>query len=199
MKDIAALITAIGTVLWPLLFAGLIYVFRKRIGALLESGAEVAFEFMGGKLSVKPTERLRAPSSQTGLSSPEVELDPIDPKGKLPADYLYLNHTSFLREERQAEFQKRTGVPLPHYDIRVILDSYYRGALDRVERVEYILHKAYPDPIQIKVIREEKFLLKELANGEYVLQAKVFLVGEKHPIILQRYISLWKEGPRIGV
>lgn len=197
MKDIAALITAIGTVLWPLLLAVLIYVFRKRIGALLESGSEVALEFMGGKLSVKPTERVRPPASQTEMSSPEVELDPIDPKGKLPADYLYLNHTSFLREERQDEFQNRTGVPLPHYDIRVVLDSYYRGALDRVERVEYILHKAYPDPIQIKVNREEKFLLKELANGEYVLQAKVFLVGERQPIILQRYISLWKEGPRI--
>jgi hypothetical protein len=197
MKDFAALISAIGTVLWPLLFIALLFVFKERLGVLFESGAEVAFEFMGGKFSVKPTERVRPPSSLTEMSSPEVELDPIDPKKKLPADYLYLNHTSFIREERQAEFQKRTGVPLPHYDIRVVLDSYYRGALDRVERVEYILHKAYPDPIQIKLNRDQKFLLKELANGEYVLQAKVFLIGEKKPMILQRYISLWKEGPTI--
>lgn len=197
MQELAALITAIATVLWPLLFVALLYVFRERIGALFESGAEVAIEFMGGKFTVKPTERVRPPSNQIETSSPEAQLDPIDPKGKLPADYLYLNHTSFLRDKLQSEFQKRTGIPLPHYDIRVILDSYYRGALDRVERVEYILHKAYPEPIKVRVNRQEKFLLKELANGEYVLQAKVFLVGEKSPIILQRYISLWKEGPII--
>jgi hypothetical protein len=38
-------------------------------------------------------------------------------------------------------------------------------------------------------------MLKELANGEYVLVAKVFLRDRKSPLILQRYITLWKEGP----
>ncbi len=196
MKDLAALISAVSTVLWPILFAALLIAFRARIGALFEAGAEVGIEFGGGKVTVKPTELVRTPSNQTDSSSPETELDPIDSKSKLPADYLYINHTSFLREECQSEFQKRTGFSLPHYDIRVVLDSYYRGALDRVIRVEYILHKGYPEPIQVRVNRKEKFLLKEVANGEYVLQAKVYLVGEKQPIILQRYVSLWKDGPR---
>jgi transcription initiation factor IIF auxiliary subunit len=77
----------------------------------------------------------------------------------------------------------------------VIVDSYYRGALARVSRVEYILHQAYPEPIQVRSNARNRFMLKELANGEYVLVAKVFLRDRKSPLILQRYITLWKEGP----
>ncbi len=78
-----------------------------------------------------------------------------------------------------------------------MVDSYYRGALDSIERVEYYLHEAYPEPIQIRTHKKDKFLLKEIANGEYVMLAKVFLRGRKQPIVLQRYITLWKSGPRI--
>ncbi|HRD81201.1 MAG TPA: hypothetical protein PK198_26985 [Saprospiraceae bacterium] len=40
-------------------------------------------------------------------------------------------------------------------------------------------------------------MLKELANGEYVALAKVFLKDAKEPLVLQRYISLWESGPRL--
>ena len=116
---------------------------------------------------------------------------------KLPADYIYLNHTSFLRVDRQEEFKKRTGVNRDHFDIRVVVNSYYKGALDRITYVEYYLHKAYPEPIQKRYNKTDHFLLKEIANGEYVLVAKVFLNDLKEPIILERYITLYKEGPKI--
>jgi hypothetical protein len=153
------------------------------------------FEF-----SVEPTQVLRSPSSKAPGDRPQskdVEQTSKDSTTKIPFDYYFLNHTSFLRTDKQAEYRQRTGVNLNHYDIRVIVDSYYRGALDRIDRVEYILHSAYPNPIQYRRSPEDKFLLKELANGEYVLMAKVFLKDREEPILLQRYITLWESGPRL--
>jgi hypothetical protein len=51
---------------------------------------------------------------------------------------LYLNHTSFLRPAKQREFQERTGIPIDHYDIRVIVDCDDESRLDAVKRVEYM-------------------------------------------------------------
>ncbi len=116
---------------------------------------------------------------------------------ELPNDYYYLNHTSFLRHEKQEEFRARTGVRRNHYDIHVIVDSFYNGALERVEKVEYYLHRAYPHSIQVRTDYRDKFLLKELANGEYVLQAKVYVKEKADFVRLQRYISLWESGPRL--
>jgi|APTNR8051073442_1049403.scaffolds.fasta_scaffold12961_4 hypothetical protein len=125
------------------------------------------------------------------------QLPSIEGQQQLPADYIYLNHTSFLREDMQEEFRRRTGVGLPHYDIRVVVDSYYRGALDEIERVEYILHEEYPNPVQVRTHRSDKFLLKEVANGEYVLLAKVSFRNRKEPLVLQRFITLWESGPHL--
>ncbi|MCP4685686.1 MAG: hypothetical protein GY867_09595, partial [bacterium] len=55
MNDVAALITSISTASWPIVVAVVIYVFRKQIADLIESGSEVSFEFMGGKVSVRPS------------------------------------------------------------------------------------------------------------------------------------------------
>lgn len=194
MQPVAELIEAIAAVLWPSMAAIVLFSLRHQIRSLVESGAEFAFEFMGTKVAITPAKADRIPDH---------DLKPIDDENPLcisesdpiPVDYLYLNHTSFLRESMQQEFKARTGVNRPHYDIRVIVDSYYRGALARVSRVEYILHHAYPEPIQVRSNAGNRFMLKELANGEYVLVAKVFLRDRKSPLILQRYITLWKEGP----
>ena len=119
---------------------------------------------------------------------------------KLPPDYYFLNHTSFLRSHKQEEFRKRTGVALDHYDIRIIVDSYYEGALDKIQKVRYVLDEAYPNPIQIKTDSEKhnKFLLKELANGEFVLMADIHVEDLKEPVHLQRHITLWKSGPELS-
>lgn len=152
------------------------------IGRLEASNKGIVLETKRVKPTKPPTEKKELPS--------------VDAKAPLPADYLFINHTSFLRPQMQEQFQRLTGVPLPHYDIRVIVDSYYHGALDQIERVEYVLHEAYPHPIQIRTRKEDHFLLKELANGEYVLLAKIFLKTRDEILVLQRYITLWREGPR---
>jgi hypothetical protein len=178
------------------LFLILLFLLRHQIRALLESGAEIAWEFMGNKLVVKPSQAVRPPA---GESAESVQLSAIESRDPMPVDYYFINHTSFLRPDKQAEFQARTGIKAPHYDIRVIVDSYYRGALERVKYVKYLLHQAYPEPIQIRSQYANKFLLKELANGEYVLIAQVYLKDRKEPIVLQRYITLYKDGPRLDI
>ena len=110
-------------------------------------------------------------------------------------DYLFINHTSFLQEDKQVEFRNATGVQLPHYDILVVLDSYYNEALDQVDHVEYYLSQSYEEAIQVRSNSKNHFLLKELATSEFVLSAKVFLNDVSMPLILTRYITLWKDGP----
>jgi hypothetical protein len=190
MRETAELISAISKLVWPLLFVSVIWLFRRQIAGIIQPGSDITLAIFGSKFIVKPTRPPRAGQ----------ELPPPADRQELPADYLYLNHTSFLRadEELQAEFKRRTGVDLPHYDIRVILASYYEGALERVDRVEYVLHQAYPEPIQVRSNRSTHFLLKELANGEYLILARAYLKGRATPLLLQRYITLWKSGPTVA-
>lgn len=119
--------------------------------------------------------------------------------GDLPLDYYFLNHSSFLRRDKQKEFQEITGIPIDHYDIRVVVDSFWEGALDRVRKVVYFLDPTYPQHVYIRTSKDrgEKFLLKELANGEYVLKADVYIRGRREPIRLHRYLTLWKSGPEL--
>lgn len=198
MTPAAELITAISRLLWPLLIFAVVFLFRRQVRALLQGSSEVAFKVLGNEFVVKPSKVQRTSDEESGEQLSSGSLAPVQSDEPLPADYLYVNHTSFLRTEKQGELRQKTGHVFTYYDIRVIVDSYYAGALDRVDYVEYLLHEAYPQPIQIRKNREDKFLLKELANGEYVLLAKVYLKDRKAPLILQRYITLWKEGPRIA-
>jgi hypothetical protein len=109
----ADLVSAIAEILWPVLFVAIIILLRREIRSLLQPGAEFVFELAGGKVSIKPTKPPRD----------KAELPAIPVEERLPADYLYINHTSFLREDKQSEFRSRTGArDLPHYDIRVIVD-----------------------------------------------------------------------------
>lgn len=176
---------------------------------MVKNGVGVHLKAKDYELELKPASGLRPPSAAlkpAGNSTPTISAEEISEltkdesihlQDKLPADYFFLNHTSFLKKDKQEEYQRRTGIPLDHYNIHVIVDSYYKSALKQVERVEYILHRAYPTPIQVSINRKNNFLLKELANGEYVLKAKVFMQDVEQPILLQRYITLWDSGPRL--
>ena len=189
---------------------------RQAIGTMEAGSLRIGdlLEFTIRTRSPSPTEGgvdliTRNDSIDPETGEPEVETQPkailqLDEEAddQYPADYLFLTHTSFLRPEKQTEFTQTTGLTgLAHFDIRVILNSYYEGALDSVERVTYFLHKAYDafpgGAVRVHTNREEKFLLKEVANGEYVLLAEVKLKGKPLPITLQRYITLWKSGPKI--
>lgn len=191
IKAIAELIKAV------LLGGGLVLValLAWRIVPLLIGGS-IPFRLAVGKmlsLDVRPARVVQEGAGGAGRSV----LPAVKSVAHIPSDYLYLNHTTFLRENKQEEFKKRTGVDRPHYDLRVVLDSYYSDALERVSFVEYVLHEAFPEPIQRRFNRADRFVLKELAYGEFVLVARVFLKDEREPLILQRYLTLWPSGPRI--
>jgi hypothetical protein len=198
VSKVADTMAAIAQLGWPVAFvivlATVLVLFRRELRGLVTKQTELGIEIMGTKFTVKPAVVDRKPDGTASL------LPAVHENLPLPADYFYLNHTSFLRREKQDEFQTRTRVfGVPHYDIRVILDSYYEGALDRVLYVLYLLAEQYPEPVVARSRKENKFLLKDLANGEYVLQAKVFLKDQDNPIVLQRYITLSEAGPRLPV
>jgi hypothetical protein len=195
--DIAAVLSAI---LWPLLILLVVIRFKEPISELLKAAGR-GFRVKAGnvEVSIEPTKGIRPPGDGSeNDKKPDNIVLPSQPKSDaLPPDYFFINHTSFLREKMQEEFKRITHVDLPHYDIRVIIDSYYIGALQRIHHVEYFLHEAFPEPIQFRKNYEDKFLLKELANGEFVLLAKIFMIDRQEPVLLQRYITLWESGPKI--
>jgi hypothetical protein len=197
IKSLAAILDALA---WPITAVVIFVLFRGIIASVVTKGNTFRVKVKDvAEFTVEPAQGLRPPSTGTEEERSRliknVEKPPEITQENLPLDYYFLNHTSFLRKDKQDEFRRRTGVPLDHYDIRVIVDSYYSGALERVESVEYVLHRAYRHPIQYRRDVQNKFLLKELANGEYVLMAKVFLKDKKDPVLLQRYITLWESGP----
>lgn len=147
------------------------------------------------EVKTEPAENPQEPDKNIRVD-PKMWASPPKEDAAIPPDYFFLNHTSFLRKDKQAEFQKITNVYRDHYDIRVIVDSYYGGALDRIDYVEYILHQSYPNPRRRHDNRKDNFMLKELANGQFVLMAQVFLKDRKEPVLLQRFITLWETGPR---
>lgn len=192
--ELVAYINAGSSLIWPLFFVVVAFLLLRQLPRLIAGGTEVALEFMGNRVLVRPSAKPMAGPSDRGHPG---ELAPVIAGEALPADYLYLNHTSFLRPEIQDEMQARTGWIGNHYDIRVIVSSYYAGALERVERVEYLLHESYEEPIRTRRSRSDCFLLKEIANGEYVLLARVYLRKRPEPILLQRYLTLWESGPTL--
>lgn len=185
--------------IWPITLLVIFFAARGLVWPVVKQGGRFSVKVKDvAEVSVEHAQGLRPPGAGTAdpaQLTKTLQETPQVTGAPLPLDYFFLNHTSFLRPEKQEEFRRRTGLALDHYDIRVIVDSYYRGALDRVETVEYILHRAYPQPIQYRRDPADKFLLKELANGEYVLKARVFLKDRREPVLLQRYITLWPSGP----
>ena len=184
---------------WPFVVLVVIGVLIFVLRPILRQGrSQVHIKAMGFEFLVAPPTGVREPGGQPRTSA---EPSPGQADSEvLPFDYFFLNHTSFLRLEKQAEFKDRTGVDRDHYDIRIIVDSYYEGALEQIDRVEYLLNPAYPEPLRLRRNSDQKFLLKELANGESVVIARVYLHQKPHePIFLQRYIDLWPEGPELNL
>jgi hypothetical protein len=186
MEHFAELITAFAQILWPFIAVFLLIFFRQSIKTAIENGAEIAFEFMGNKVRITPTKKIITGDHQ----NQENKLPEITEKKEIPADYFYINHHSFYREDKQDQLRALTNLKCKLYYIHITTNSYYQGAVDHVEKVEYYLHETYPEPIQVRTNKKDNFLLKELAYGEYVLIAKIYLKNRKIPLILNRYISL---------
>lgn len=202
IESVQAWAAILNALAWPAAVLIVAIIIRSLVLPAISEGGCVAVKMQGVEFTVTPAQGLRPPGGSSEEDSSQLTRRGLMNAGisqkVLPFDYYFLNHTSFLRKEKQEEFRKLTGVDIDHYDIRVIVDSYYQDALERIDCVEYILHHAYPQPIQYRRNPVDKFMLKELANGEYVLMARVFLKDRKEPILLQRYVTLWETGPMLN-
>lgn len=200
MSNSSISIEILKVVAWPATALIVIFLFRRLIDAALVKGGAFTFRLKDvAEFSIQPTHGIRPPADTTvvGDSGLVQDVATIPAASALPHDYYFLKHTSFLRGEKQAEFRKRTGVSSDHYDIRVVVGSYYKEALQRIDHVVYVLHDSYSEPVRFRRRQEDRFLLKELAYGEFVILAKIFMKDRVEPVILQRYITLWESGPRI--
>lgn len=171
-------IAFIDKIVWPLFFV-IIYLLNAKsfnrifraIVARIESGAEVQISsFKVGQVPVS------LPS----------------PKGneEVNENHLALLHSSWRYPKKDKEFDKKM------YVIQVILQA-NNDVLDKVEFVRYSLHPSYPNKLQIKTNKENKFELKELAWGEFNLKAEVKIIGQEELIKLTRYINLTETGENL--
>lgn len=76
-----------------------------------------------------------------------------------------------------------------NYDWEVHLDAPSPGQLDRIERVEYVLHPTFPDPVRISTDRSSSFSVSSRGWGEFDIGIKIhFKDGTveklKHPLKL---------------
>jgi hypothetical protein len=138
----------------------IVVILRGIIAAQIAKDGKFRLKVSGVEVEIVPAEGIRPPSG--GAAGDRNQVEDVDGEanlsaGELPCDYYFLNHTSFLRPGKQEELRRLTGVPLNHYDIRMVVDSYYRGTLDRIDRVEYILHSAYPSPFHTAAIEKTSF------------------------------------------
>ena len=87
---------------------------------------------------------------------------------------------------------------LTYYQIEVILVA-ARAVRERIEKVEYFMADMWPEEFRKQVItdRNTRFKMKELALRTSIVRGEVWTKEAKHPVILNRFIDLRPDGPRI--
>jgi pYEATS domain-containing protein involved in immunity len=170
---------------WPLVLLVAVFVFWPQIQALVSemvTRTQRGASFQVGILSVSslPEQAARIPSP--GAAEP-VSLENIA-----------LLHTSFLRPDKTREFDD--GRTYYQFEVIVIAPE---DVLRRVTSVQYELEDAWPPDRRVQLVadRSSRFKLKELANGTSIVNARVDLHGQDHPLLLNRFIDLRPNGPRL--
>lgn len=171
-------IKLIEALIWPLtsiVLISLFYSHLKKLFKVVVARIEKGAEFETPWISVG--------SIPQNLDSPN-EGDPVT------ENHIALVHSSWRYSQKDKEFGKRM------YAFHAVIQA-EDSVLDRIEYVQYMLDRSYPNRIQNSTDRENRFKLKELAWGESTLHAHVKIKSQKDPIKLSRYINLSETGPRI--
>ena len=106
-------------------------------------------------------------------------------------DHLALLHSSWRYAKVDDRFQGRAM-----YVFHVVIKA-RESVLNRIEFVRYRLPPPWPNPERTITDRESHFKLKELAWGEFRLDAEVKIKGQHDLVKLSRYINLTMTGPVI--
>jgi hypothetical protein len=114
------------------------------------------------------------------------------PAGEVTLANIALLHTSFLSKEGTARFSG--GRTYYQFEVVVIAPD---DVMDRITSVTYELENAWADPVREVADRASRFKLKELANGTSIVLARIHLRDQAEPLLLNRFIDLRPDGPRI--
>jgi hypothetical protein len=106
-------------------------------------------------------------------------------------EHMDLLHSSWRYAKVDERFQGRAM-----YAFHVVIKA-RESVLNRIEFVKYQLPPPWTNPERTVTDRESNFKLKELAWGEFKLNAEVKIKGQHNLIKLSRYINLTMTGPRI--
>jgi len=104
-----------------------------------------------------------------------------------------LLHTSFLPKITPSF---NDGMTYLQIEIIVIAP---KSVIDRVASVTYRFEDSYPPKHreQVRINRDERFKIKELANGTSVVRAEIKFLDSQRSLHLNRFIDLRPDGPRI--
>lgn len=104
-----------------------------------------------------------------------------------------LLHTSFLPKKKP---NFNDGLTYLQIEVIVIAPM---TVMSRIASVTYRFEDAYPleHREQVRINREERFKIKELANGTSIVRAEVKFRDSERSLHLNRFIDLRPDGPRI--
>ena len=172
---------------WLLVLLVAAVAFRSQAQALADAIVERVKN--GASFSVGSFFKMESlPEAARRIPSPATATDPVSLAN------IALLHTSFFRPDKTREI----GDGLTYYQFEVIVMA-PDDVLARVESVRYELEKAWREDLRVQTItdRASRFKMKELANGTSIVLAKVKLRDQEQPVVLNRFLDLRPDGPRI--
>lgn len=170
---------------WPFVLLAAVVVFWPQIQALVsvmvartQQGASFQLGFVSVSSLPEQAERIPSPSAGQPVS----------------LENIALLHTSFIRPDKTRKFDD--GRTYYQFEVIVIAPD---DVLRRVDSVRYELEDAWPPDRRVQIVtdRPSRFKLKELANGTSIVKARIDLHGQDRPVVINRFIDLRPEGPRI--
>jgi hypothetical protein len=145
-----------------------------------------------------PWELRRKPRALSGPGDPPTS----EPKEPTPS-------WEVLNEVREKRYEATGGVFLVHTwrpsrfenqvaDVTIRLHQHRDGPLSRgeVRAVEYTLGPNFSDHSRVSTNPRDGFAIEESMWGPMLCLAKVYLTGDREPLVLERYINFEQENER---
>ena len=185
------------SLVWPIFIGILIYIYKSRFEAILESikkridaGSSVGVG--PGGITIGSAPQLPddpAPEEMIDDGEDQVATPELIEKEKAFEEELSKNSVEKLQLIHTSRYLKvKNG--RDYYSIVVSLDPYNTEALSKVEKVIYFLHKTFRNPVREVVNRDSNFELRTAAWGEFTIRAEVYLKGQTEPLRLSRYLDI---------
>lgn len=95
-----------------------------------------------------------------------------------------LNNSVIRDPEGKVKYQRFRPGGLEHYHIGIWVEG-EPGELDRIERVEYVLHPTFQKRIRNSSQRSNNFSVTFWSWGTFEVEARLYLVGGAEPIAVR--------------